>query len=96
MALASGVGVRLVEDSGLPIHAALFGEDQARYLLAVSPEALAQIAHDAGAAGVVLARIGEAAGSDIEVRGVLTVPLNRLREADEAWLPASCRRVISA
>jgi phosphoribosylformylglycinamidine synthase len=88
MALASGVGVRLIEDSGLPIHAALFGEDQARYLLAVSPEALAQIAHDAGAAGVVLARIGEADGSDIEVSGVLTVPLDRLREAHEAWLPA--------
>src|SRR5215467_7585802 len=40
MALASGVGVVLEPDSGLPIHAELFGEDQARYLLA-APDAVA-------------------------------------------------------
>ncbi len=88
MALASDIGVRLNEDSGLPIHAALFGEDQARYLLAVPHAAAAQIAHDAGAAGVVLARIGLAGGADIVVQGVLALPLDRLRQAHEGWLPA--------
>jgi phosphoribosylformylglycinamidine synthase len=88
MALASNVGVRLDEASGLPIHAGLFGEDQARYLLAVPPESVPQIAHDAGAAGVVLARIGQAGGGGILVQGVLNVPLERLRQAHEGWLPA--------
>ena len=88
MALASDIGVRLNEDSGLPIHAALFGEDQARYLLAVPHAAAAQIAHDAGAAGVVLARIGLAGGADIVVQGILALPLDRLRQAHEGWLPA--------
>ena len=50
MALASDVGLTLDEDTGLPIHAALFGEDQARYLLAVDPAAVSQICHDAAAA----------------------------------------------
>jgi len=95
MALASGVGVRLTEDSGLPIHAALFGEDQARYLLAVPYEAVAQIAHDAGAAGVVLARIGQAGGSDIAIEGILSLPLARLREAHEGWLPAYMSGAVS-
>ena len=88
MALASNVGVTLDEDTGLPIHAALFGEDQARYLLAAPPEAVAQIAHDAAAAGVVAARIGVAGGADIVVEGVMSLPLERLRQAHEGWLPA--------
>ncbi len=88
MALASDVGVTLTEDSGLPIHAALFGEDQARYLLAVPADAVAQIAHDAAAAGVALARIGQAGGSNVVVEGVLNLPLERLRQAHEGWMPA--------
>jgi phosphoribosylformylglycinamidine synthase len=88
MALASDVGIVLTENSGLPIHAALFGEDQARYLLAVPHQAVAQIAHEAGAAGVVVAKIGQAGGSDIVVEGVLSLPLERLRQAHEGWMPA--------
>jgi phosphoribosylformylglycinamidine synthase len=87
MALASNVGVSLDEDTGLPVHAALFGEDQARYLLAVAPSAVAQIAHDAAAAGVVIAQAGKAGGSTLIVQGVLSLPLERLRQAHEGWMP---------
>ena len=88
MALASHVGVTLDIDSGLPIHAALFGEDQARYLLAVAPGAVAQLAHDAALAGIVVAKVGEAGGADISVEGVFCLPLQRLRQAHEGWMPA--------
>jgi len=91
MALASGVGVRLEPDSGLPIHAELFGEDQARYLLAVPDAAARQIVHDAAKAGVVVADIGVAGGDAVVVAGVLAVELsvglNELRQAHEGWLP---------
>jgi phosphoribosylformylglycinamidine synthase len=88
MALAGKIGVRLAADSGLPIHAELFGEDQARYLIAVPPGAAAQIAHDAGLAGVVIAEIGVAGGDAVEVEGVLSVGLEALSAAHEGWLPA--------
>jgi phosphoribosylformylglycinamidine synthase len=88
MALASNVGVRLTLDGGLPIHAALFGEDQARYLLAVPAEAAAAIAHEAGAAGVIVSAIGQAGGDAIAVEGVLSVDLEDLRQAHEGWMPA--------
>jgi phosphoribosylformylglycinamidine synthase len=88
MALAGKVGVSLTADSGLPIHAELFGEDQARYLIAVPAGAAAQIAHDAGLAGVVVAEIGVAGGDTIEVEGVLSVGLQALSAAHEGWLPA--------
>ena len=88
MALAADVGLTLAADSGLPIHAELFGEDQARYLLAVSADAVARIGHDAGAAGVVVADIGAAGGDAVVVEGVLSVPLAELRRAHEGWMPS--------
>jgi phosphoribosylformylglycinamidine synthase len=91
IALASGVGVRLEPDSGLPIHAELFGEDQARYLIAVPDAAARKIVHDAAKAGVVVADIGVAGGSAVVVAGVLavelSVELDELRQAHEGWLP---------
>ncbi|HUO21144.1 MAG TPA: phosphoribosylformylglycinamidine synthase subunit PurL [Caulobacteraceae bacterium] len=92
MALASGVGVVLNEDTGLPLHAALFGEDQARYLLAVKRDAVSQIVHDAAAAGVVADKIGLAGGLALAVQGVLSLSLDRLRTAHEGWLPAFMAR----
>ncbi|MGZ3314817.1 MAG: AIR synthase-related protein, partial [Caulobacteraceae bacterium] len=88
VALASGVGLSLAPDSGLPIHAELFGEDQARYLIA-APDAVARrIVHDAAKAGVVVADIGAAGGQAVEVVGVLSIGLNELRRAHEGWMPA--------
>jgi phosphoribosylformylglycinamidine synthase len=87
MALASDMGMTLTCDSGLPIHAELFGEDQARYLLALAPAAVARIAHDAGLAGVVVADIGEAGGERVIVPGVLGVDLDDLRAVHEGWMP---------
>ena len=88
MALASDVGVTLDVDSGLALHAELFGEDQARYLLAVPKSVAAQIAHDAAAAGVVISMAGDVGGTDVAVRGVFALPLARLREAHEGWMPS--------
>jgi phosphoribosylformylglycinamidine synthase len=87
MALAANLGVSLRSDSGLPIHAELFGEDQARYLLAVSDQTARQIAHDGAKAGVVTADIGTAGGDSIDVAEVLSVGLDELRAAHEGWLP---------
>jgi phosphoribosylformylglycinamidine synthase len=87
MALAADVGVVLTLDSALPIHAALFGEDQARYLLAVAPDAEAQIVKDAATAAIPIARIGEVKGVDIVVEGVMSVLVADLRKAHEGWMP---------
>jgi phosphoribosylformylglycinamidine synthase II len=88
IALASGVGMNLALDTGLAIHAALFGEDQARYLIAVPADAASQIAHDGAEAGVVVSDIGVAGSHDLVVDGVLSVKLEDLRQAHEGWMPA--------
>jgi phosphoribosylformylglycinamidine synthase len=85
MALASGVGVQLTVPEDQPAHAWLFGEDQARYLVATrGADALLAVAE---AAGVPARVIGEAGGDAIAVAGVFSLALETLRTAHEGWLP---------
>jgi phosphoribosylformylglycinamidine synthase len=88
MALASKVGVSLDAQSALPDHAWLFGEDQARYLLAVPAAREADVLARAKAAGAPASAIGVAGGSNVAAQGLFDVPLATLREANEAWMPA--------
>jgi len=86
MALASNTGFSLDEKDGLAAHAFLFGEDQARYLIAVKDAAV--ILQAAKAAGVEAAVVGKAGGADLGVEGLFTLPLAKLRAAHEGWMPA--------
>ncbi|WP_304190716.1 AIR synthase-related protein, partial [Phenylobacterium aquaticum] len=65
--------------------AALFGEDQARYLVAV--DSADAVLAAAKAAGVPAAVIGVAGGEDLAVEGLFTLPLSQLRTAHEGWMP---------
>jgi phosphoribosylformylglycinamidine synthase len=86
MALASKVGFTLQADGSIPAHALLFGEDQARYLVAVKDAA--PILAAAQAAGVEAAVIGKAGGDDVAVAGLFALPLAKLRSEHEGWMPA--------
>jgi phosphoribosylformylglycinamidine synthase II len=85
MALASRVGVTLELSGGAPLHAQLFGEDQARYLLATTrPDELIAAAR---AAGLPAARVGRAEGEALALPGTFNLPLADLRQAHEGWMP---------
>jgi phosphoribosylformylglycinamidine synthase len=85
MALASGVGAQLTAPKDLPAAAFLFGEDQARYLVATAAgEALLAAAE---AAGVPARIVGEAGGEALAVPGLFSLSLAGLAEAHEGWLP---------
>ncbi len=84
MALASDVGITL----HLPmrnLHALLFGEDQGRYLLGVRSGV--DLPGLAQAAGVAASVVGTARGDALGVADAFTLPLTRLRQAHEGWLP---------
>jgi phosphoribosylformylglycinamidine (FGAM) synthase-like enzyme len=70
----------------LPAHAFWFGEDQARYVLAVS-DANAILAA-AQAAGVPAIRLGRAGGTTLDLGAGRAISVSTLREANEATLPA--------
>jgi phosphoribosylformylglycinamidine synthase len=84
MALASGVGAAI----GNPHKALvpfLFGEAQARYVIAVSDPA--PIRKTAELAGIPTALIGGTGGENLVMAGVFDIPLTKLRAAHEGWMP---------
>ncbi len=87
MAMASTIGVTLDKEAAgaIPLHAWLFGEDQARYLIATaSPEAVLNAASDAG---VPATAVGTSGGHSFSVAG-FSRPLTEIRDAHESWMPA--------
>ena len=86
MALAGNIGAEIEpNDLSLPLHAWLFGEDQARYILTTAnPEVMLEAAE---AAGVVASMIGHTGGSSLKVSGSHTISISELRDAHERWLP---------
>jgi phosphoribosylformylglycinamidine synthase subunit PurL len=83
MALAGSLGaeIRPADASA----AALFGEDQGRYLVTAG-NAVA-ILKAAKAAGVPAQEIGRVGGVELTVAGIGTISLDTLRSAHEGWLP---------
>ena len=87
MALGGNTGARLLPGpAGVAAHAFWFGEDQARYVLAV-PDAAA-ILQAAAFAGVPAIRIGETGGGDLTLPDGATMSLHALRRANEHFFPA--------
>ncbi|MDO9426764.1 MAG: phosphoribosylformylglycinamidine synthase subunit PurL [Methylobacterium sp.] len=89
MAMAGGIGAALPEvPAGMATHAYLFGEDQARYLLAVDPETAPDLLYSASAQGIDALVVGVTGGDTLTLPGGQTIALAELRDAHEGWLPA--------
>ena len=87
MALAANLGLVIEALPAGPTHASLFGEDQARYIIAI-PHAKAETLADAARAGnVPLTRLGTVGGHMLSLPGEALIPLADLREAHESALP---------
>jgi phosphoribosylformylglycinamidine synthase subunit PurL len=88
MALAGNVGIELYPYEGkLPAHAAWFGEDQGRYVLAAKPGVAEQIAERARLLGLPARIIGKAGGDALTLKGEAPLALAALRLVHEGWLP---------
>ena len=70
-------------------HILLFGEDQARYLVAVSDPS--PIIASAQTAGLHASVVGRAKGTDFASGGpdgdLFRIPMDHLREFHEGWMP---------
>jgi len=86
MALAGRVGVSLEEaDTELTPAAWLFGEDQARYLVATTQAA--RVIDRAREAGLAARTVGRTGGEALILPGGGAISLANLSERHEAWLP---------
>jgi phosphoribosylformylglycinamidine synthase len=88
MALAAGIGADLDLPDGAESEIGwLFGEDQARYLLAIDQGALEDLLKEAGRAGVVARQVGRTGGSALTLDGGNAICLTELADLHEGWLP---------
>jgi len=87
MALDGRIGATLAAPSAeVAAHAFWFGEDQARYVLAVADVDAALAA--AATAGVPAMRLGRVGGEDLTLPGGVAISLKELRVAHERFFPA--------
>ena len=88
MALAGDLGVQLYSYEGkLPAHAAWFGEDQGRYLIAVGPRDAEEVVERAKLLGLPGRIVGKVGGRLLALKGEPDLALADLRATHEAWLP---------
>lgn len=89
MALSGDRGADITALPSGPGHATLFGEDQARYLVAIPQgEDAAEVVREGAAAGVRVLAIGRAGGDALILPDEAPILLTELRKAHEAPLPA--------
>ena len=96
MAMAGGIGATIAAlPFGLPTHAELFGEDQARYVVtAKTKEALDELSRRVealvatGEALVIMTIIGKTGGDALTLPGEMPISLAELNNAHENWLPS--------
>jgi phosphoribosylformylglycinamidine synthase II len=87
MAMLSGVGARLsTHPRDIPGHAFWFGEDQARYIVAVPDHA--NFTRIAESAGIPALRLGTSGGQDLTLPDGGTISIASLRAAHERFFPA--------
>jgi phosphoribosylformylglycinamidine synthase len=91
MALAGDRGAEITgpeatDPKSPPVHAWLFGEDQARYIVTCADGAA--LLDAAETAGIPATRIGTTGGTALILPEGDPISLDGLREAHETWLPA--------
>ena len=89
MAMAGRIGATIAAlPAGVPVHAALFGEDQARYLLTCPADAVGGVMDGLAAAAVPALCIGTTGGDTLTLPGEKPISIADLTLAHESWLPA--------
>ena len=86
MAMSGGLGIAVdALPWAIPLHAAYFGEDQARYLIVTAePEA---VLISAAAAGVPAMRLGRITGATLTAPGLDAISVLELQRMHNSWLP---------
>jgi phosphoribosylformylglycinamidine synthase len=88
MAMASRIGAVLEAPTELAAHAFWFGEDQARYVITVHPNVVAEVLRAAEFAHIPARRLGATGGRVLALAGERPLPVDDLARRFEAWLPA--------
>ncbi|MFZ4540982.1 MAG: phosphoribosylformylglycinamidine synthase subunit PurL [Rickettsiales bacterium] len=87
MCLPRGIGAQVRFVSGLPQHAYAFGEDQARYLIAVALGQKDEVMLQLNQVSIPFTDLGTTIADLLIVEDVMRIPIALLADANETWLP---------
>ena len=87
MCLPKQIGAQVRFNTTLPMHAYAFGEDQARYLLAVDSQVKDEVLVQLNQQDIAFTDLGITVPDNLIVEDVLRIPVDYLRDLNEAWLP---------
>jgi phosphoribosylformylglycinamidine synthase len=85
--MPKGIGAQIHFPAEVSKIGFAYGEDQARYLLAVAPEHLQTILESAEKAEIPCVLLGETGGDALVLEDEFTITIAELHTANEAWLP---------
>ncbi|MCH8322282.1 MAG: phosphoribosylformylglycinamidine synthase subunit PurL [Proteobacteria bacterium] len=86
MCLAGKIGADVsYSKENIPAHALLFGEDQARYLIALPAGKAGKILEKAKKSGITIENIGTTGGSVLKIGDKINISCDRMRTAHEGW-----------
>jgi phosphoribosylformylglycinamidine synthase II len=88
MAMAAGLGATIEQPAAGSPLAALFGEDQGRYVVTVRPDDVEAVRSRARDAGVAATAIGKTGGVDLKLGTIVSISVAKLTEAHDNWFPA--------
>ncbi len=81
------IGAQVRFNTQLSLHAYAFGEDQARYLLAVDAAKKDAVLVELNQQDIPFTDLGQTVPDNLIVEDVLRVPVSYLRDLNETWLP---------
>ena len=87
MCMASSKGMK-VDVQGAYVHAALFGEDQSRYVLTMPQSYANMFAANAEGSGVYFSRLGTVDGDRLTIGKSVSLSVSEMTAVHEAWLPS--------
>lgn len=87
MCMAGGIGASIELPEGLAPHAAAYGEDQARYILAVPADFGQRMTMVAKEGGIHCVKLGTTGGKELCVEDHGSIAVAKLKEAHEGFLP---------
>jgi phosphoribosylformylglycinamidine synthase len=87
MTFRHAVGANVAFPDILPPHAFAYGEDQARYLVAVKPEHTGTILAEAENRKIPAMLIGTTGGDALVVEGLIDEKVASLKHINESWMP---------
>ncbi len=92
MALAGNRGADISLNGNMPSTAALFAEDQARYVITVASQDAEKLLENASAANVPVEIIGTTGQNELNISDILHISVKDIRQSHEEWLPGLMNR----